>query len=227
MLVSNSPHNLSDVSREGRQAQVASQKQLEEMAARCGVGRAQDLLVAAEMLADEFGETVALEAVMAALEQCLARPSWVDTDTAAGPERQRENQPVYAHLDETGLADEEARRSASASYAGRHDQAAPGRVSLRSLLAGRRSSDELIDEDQALANCKPLSTAVLSINRERSRTSRLTPRSTPASPPPSARQDALRAPGADATRTSRSSRLSSPLAGSSATSSSGSSDDAA
>lgn len=199
MLTSNSPHNLSDASREGRQAQVASQRQLEEIAARCGVGRAQDLLVAAEKLADEFGQTVTLKALMATLQQRLATPGWSDTDTAARGERHQESHPVYAHVDESGLVAGEGAQAGSAAYVGGHDQAAPGRVSLRSLLGSRRSSEELIDEDQALANCKPLSTAVLSISREHPRASRFAPRSTPASSPPRARGDTLSAPRGDGT----------------------------
>jgi hypothetical protein len=217
---------------------VASQRQLEEMAARCGVSRAQDLLVAAEKLADEFGETVVLEAVMAALERRLAGSRRSDSDFGAirerhpeserhsEGERARESHPAYAHLDESRPVVKEAASSGSAAYAGRHDQAAPGRVSFRSLLAGRRSSEELIDEDKALANCKPLSTAVLSVSRENPRTSRFAPRSTPASPRPRSRQDGLRAPMGDAATSARSSRLSSSLAGSSAGPNSGSSDDA-
>jgi hypothetical protein len=94
---------------------------------------------------------------------------------------------------------DEAEPAGGAAYVSGHAQAAPGRVSLRSLLGGRRSSEELIDEDQALANCKPLSTAVLSISREHSRASRFAPRSAPANSPPRARRDTLRAPGGDET----------------------------
>jgi hypothetical protein len=199
MLMSSSPHNLSDASREGRQAQVASQRQLEEIAARCGVRRAQELLVSAEELADEFGQTVALEALMAALERRLAAPGLSDTDSAAPSERHHESHPVYAHLEESGLVAEEGEHAGSATYVRGHAQAAPGRAGLRSLLGGRRSSEDLIDEDQALANCKPLSTAVLSISREHSRASRFAPRSTPASSPPRARGDTLRAARGDET----------------------------
>jgi hypothetical protein len=178
---------------------VASERQLEEIAARCGVRRAQDLLVAAEKLADEFGQTVALEALMAALEHRLATPGWSDTDSPAPSERDHDSHPAYAHVDKSGLVAEEGEHAGSAAYVGGDDQAAPGRVGLRSLLGGRRSSEQLIDEDQALANCKPLSTAVLSISREHSRASRFAPRSAPANSPPRARRDTLRAPGGDET----------------------------
>jgi hypothetical protein len=206
---------------------VASQRQLEEIAARCGVRRAQDLLVAAEKLADEFGQSVALEPLIAALEQRLATPGWSDTDSAGASERYHAGQPVYAHPDESGPAAEEAEHAGSAAYVSGPAQAAPGRVSLRSLLGGRRSSEELIDEDQALANCKPLSTAVLSISREHPRASRFAPRSTPANSPPRARRDTLRAPRGDETTSPRSNRLSSSLTGSSAPPNSRSSHDAA
>lgn len=48
--------------------------------------------------------------------------------------------------------------------AGRNRVRTTGRVTLRSLLGGLRSSEEdLIDERQALENCKPVSAAILSI----------------------------------------------------------------
>jgi hypothetical protein len=180
---------------------------------------------------------------MAALERRLAGSRWTDTDFDAlrerhyeseGPyesegrsegERRSESQPVYADLDEDRPVAEEAANAGSAAYVGRGDQAAPGRVSFRSLLPGRRSSEELIDEDKALANCKPLSTAVLSVSREHARSSRFAPRSTPASPPPRGRQAGLRAPVGDAATSARSSRLSSSLGRSSAPLKSSSSDE--
>jgi hypothetical protein len=46
----------------------------------------------------------------------------------------------------------------------RNGVSATGRVTLRSLLSGLRSSEgDPIDERQALANCKPVSKAILSI----------------------------------------------------------------
>jgi hypothetical protein len=196
------------------------------MAARCGIGRAQELMVAAEKLADEFGETVALEAVMAALERRLARAGWAESGSAAPTERHHQSHLVHERLDESGVVAEEGEHAGGAAYVSGHDQAAPRRVGLRSLLGGRRSSEGLIDEDQALANCKPLSTAVLSINREHSRASRFAPRTTPAATPPRPRRDALRAPREETT-SSRSNELSSPLSSSSTASNHRSSDDVA
>jgi hypothetical protein len=181
------------------------------------------LLVAAERLADEFGERVALEAVMAALERRLAGFHW--TDSAPPGDRDHDSQPVHRHLDESGPTADKAARAGGAAYGGRHDQLGSGRVNLRSLLSGRRSSEELIDEDKALDNCKPLSTAVLSVSREHPRPSRFAPRSTPESSPPVGRQDALRAPTGDGATSARSSRLPSSLAGSSAGPNPGSRDD--
>jgi hypothetical protein len=70
-----------------------------------------------------------------------------------------------AQLDEiTEVPDEHA---GGVAQIGVRDGAATGRVArLRALLGRQRSSEGLIDEDQALANCKPLSRAVLSITRQ-------------------------------------------------------------
>jgi hypothetical protein len=192
------------------------------MTARCGAGRARDLLEAAEKLADEFGETVPLDAVLAALKRRLATRSWTDADPRVPAERRHERRPVYAHLDEIGPVAEEGEHAGSAPEVVVQDQAAPGRVSLRSLLGGRRSSEGLVDEDQALANCKPLSTAVLSISRERRRTPGFEPRFMPASSYPRGRRDDRRAPAQDATMGPHPGSPSSSLTGSSATSSGGS-----
>jgi hypothetical protein len=201
---------------------VASQRQLEEMAARYGMGRARDLLEAAQKLADEFGETVALDAVLAALKRRVATRAWADADSRVPTEPYRESRPVYADLDEIGLMAEEGEHARSAAEVGVHDQAAPGRVSLRSLLGGRRSSEGLVDEDQAVANCKPLSTAVLSISRERPRTPGTDPRLMPTSAYPRGQREDRRALGRDSAMGPHATHPSSPLAARSTASSRGS-----
>lgn len=161
---SESPLNLSGTSREGRPTRVASQRQLEEMAARYDAARAEDLLAAAETLAGEFGETVLLEALLAALNNRLTGT----TSTHSAPQLERSSQEegrqVYAQVDTAGVSSQGRESIRGTSHADPRAQAAPGRAGLRSLLGGRRSSTGLVDESQALANCKPLSTAVLSVS---------------------------------------------------------------
>jgi hypothetical protein len=135
------------------------------MAARYDAAGAEDLLMAAERLAEEFGESTLLETVLNALKNRLAGIGSSDTVPSVAPSRPQETGPAYAHVDaDRRPAPERGEDPGSTAYVGAHDEAAPGRVSLRSLLSGRRSSTGLIDERQALANCKPLSTAVLSIS---------------------------------------------------------------
>jgi hypothetical protein len=133
------------------------------MAARYDAAGAEDLLIAAERLAEEFGESTLLEAVLNALKNRLASIGSSDTVPSVAPSRPKETGPPYANVDADRPAPEKGEDPDSTAYVGVHDEAAPGRVGLRSLLSGRRSSTGLIDERQALANCKPLSTAVLSI----------------------------------------------------------------
>jgi hypothetical protein len=188
------------------------------MAARCGASRAQELLVAAEGLAEEFGETVVLGALIAALKRRLANRGFGGADFRAPGQREQAH-PVYAQLDEIGPLAEAGEHSRRAADVVVHDQAAPGRASLRSLLGSRRSSEGLVDEDQALANCKPLSTAVLSVSRERPRTPGFEPRFMPMSSRARGQRDDRRSPSQDARTAPRPGPSASSLAGSPAASS--------
>jgi hypothetical protein len=183
------------------------------MAARSGASRAEELLVAAEALAEEFGETVVLGALIAALKRRLANRGFTGAESRAAG-RHHEAHPVYAQLDEIGPPAEEGEHARRAADVGVHDQAAPGRASFRSLLGGRRSSEGLVDEDQALANCKPLSTAVLSVSRERPRTPGFEPRFMPMSSRSRGQRDDRRSPSQDARTAPRPGPTASSLAGS-------------
>jgi hypothetical protein len=163
---------------------------LDEIAARYDAAGAEDLLMAAETLAEEFGEATLLGAVLAALKNRLASIGSSDTAPSVAPSGQRETRPAYAHMDTAGVASEKGEDPDSTAYVAVHHEAAPGRVSLRSLLSGRRSSTGLIDERQALANCKPLSTAVLSITpQEQEQTNAFEQTSAPPNPRHEATRD--------------------------------------
>jgi hypothetical protein len=133
------------------------------MAARYDAAHAEDLLAAAEKLSGEFGETVVLAALVAALNNRLVRADSSHTSSPIAPSSDEERRPVYAHVDTTGVTSQRRESAGGTAYADVRGQAAPARAGLRSLLRGRRSSTGLVDENQALANCKPLSTAVLTI----------------------------------------------------------------
>jgi hypothetical protein len=149
--------------RESRQAQVASQGQLEEMAVHHGVSCAENLLLEAEALAEEFGEDMPLQAVVAAIKNCLEGLGWTEADFRLARERRRDRHLLGARAKGNGRLPKEDEHTGGVDRGGVRDEAATRRVTFRSLLGGRRSSEGLIDERQALANCKPLSTAVLSI----------------------------------------------------------------
>lgn len=176
------------------------------MAARYDAARAEDLLAAAETLTGEFGETVLLEALVAALNNRLARRSSAHASPPVAPSSDEERRPVYSHVDTTGVTPHGRENIRGSAYADVHPQAAPGRAGLRSLLGGRRSSSGLVDERQALANCKPLSTAVLSITPkdEEEHTTALMQSSGPRNPRPETAGDAQRDPSGDAAASSHS-----------------------
>jgi hypothetical protein len=164
------------------------------MAARYDEARAEDLLAAAETLAGVFGETVVLDALLAALNNRLAGIGSTHTAPPVASSSHEERSPVYAHVDTAGVTSQRRENTGRKAYSEVHAQAAPGRAGLRSLLGGRRSSTGLVDESQALANCKPLSTAVLSITPkdEEERDHALMRPSRPPDPGPEATTDAQR-----------------------------------
>jgi hypothetical protein len=166
------------------------------MAARYDGARAEELLAAAETLAREFGETVVIQALLAALNNRLAGTGSTHITPPLGSSSHEERSPVYAHVDTAGMSSQRRENSGRRAYADVHAQAAPGRAGLRSLLSGRRSSTGLVDESQALANCKPLSTAVLSITPkdEEEHDHALMPPSRPRNPGPETTTDAQRDP---------------------------------
>jgi hypothetical protein len=176
------------------------------MAARYDAARAEDLLAAAETLTGEFGETVPLDALVAALNNRLARRSSTHTSPPVASSSDEERRPVYSHVDTTEVTSQGRENIRGTTYADVHPQAAPGRAGLRSLLGGRRSSSGLVDERQALANCKPLSTAVLSITPrdEQQHTPALTQSPGPRNPRPGTARDAQPDPSGNAASSSHS-----------------------